>query len=233
MAESTAQTPPPVVPHAPTAVTSVGIVGGGKAGLQFTELFIGNPMVRLAFVVDRAHDAPAIVAARAAGVPTFTDLNSAIASATVDYIYEVTGSDAVVQLLTQALVGRPTSVITHDMAHILTVALKKQRADTARMVLQGIQEIKHNVSRSLDSMAALAESIQDSTNSMRVLSLNARIEAARAGQAGAGFGVVAQEMGRAADTVRDLTTRIEQFNETLRPVIAATDQLASTLEQLA
>ncbi|MBD1202580.1 MAG: hypothetical protein H9533_00465 [Rhodobacteraceae bacterium] len=53
---------------------------------------------------------------------------------------------------------------------------------------------------------------------LRILAINARIEAARAGQAGAGFAVVAGEVGRIANetttrasTVSDLTEELQKL----------------------
>ncbi len=55
--------------------------------------------------------------------------------------------------------------------------------------------------------------------STKILAINASIEAARAGAAGSGFAVVAREVGKVADTVRDLSTEL-------------TAQLAPLVEEL-
>jgi methyl-accepting chemotaxis protein len=232
MSAATTPQPPKTETLSQAAVTSVGIVGGGKAGQQLAELFLDTPLTRLAYVVDRAADAPGIRTARDANVPTFADLDAALATIAVDYIFEVTGSDTVVRHLRQALAERPTDLITHDMAQILTVALQKQRTAATQTLIKDVREIQEHVARSLSTVSSLAESIKESTSGMRILSLNARIEAARAGQVGKGFAVVAQRMEAAADTVRDLTVRIEQINEAMHPVIAASSRLEVFLEQL-
>ena len=218
--------------HPQAAATSVGIIGGGRAGLQIFALFEHSQMTRVAYMVDRNGNAPAIEAARAAGIPTFTDLDRAISSATVDYVFEVTGTDDLIEYLHQALADRPTHLVTHDMAYILINAFHDQRAATVETLANGIGEIKSHVTRSIDAISTLAENIKDTTGSMRILALNARIEAARAGNAGKGFAVVAEHMERAAETVRELTSRIEQINETIRPVLAASDRIETSLEHL-
>jgi hypothetical protein len=50
--------------------------------------------------------------------------------------------------------------------------------------------------------------MQDINRGIHLLSMNARIEAARAGDAGAGFGVVAQELTRLSSNMRDAATSV-------------------------
>jgi len=213
-------------------VTSVGIIGGGRGGQQLLALFRSSDRTHVAYIVDRNPAAPAVQEARSAGIATFTDIHSALNSVNVDYVMEATGSDAVIEDLRVALAGRATHLMTHDMAYIVINALHAERAATVELLAHGVHEIKDHVSRSLDAIATLAESIRATTDSMRILTLNARIEAARAGQAGKGFAVVAQQMEKSSDTVRDLTSRIEQINETIRPVLDASDRIEASLEHL-
>lgn len=54
---------------------------------------------------------------------------------------------------------------------------------------------------------------------LKLLALNARIEAARAAEHGAGFAVVAQEMKSLADTTREEADRIRSLMETLQTLL--------------
>lgn len=75
-------------------------------------------------------------------------------------------------------------------------------------------------SEALDSVTILSSSTRDISKALdlikgvamktRLLSLNARVEAARAGDAGRGFSVVAQEVGSLSDQTTETTDRIEK-----------------------
>ncbi len=91
-----------------------------------------------------------------------------------------------------------------------TEGIAKEVADAAReggsavqAAVQAIQTVFENT--------ALVEEIAGRT---RHLSLNAGIEAARAGQAGAGFAVVAEEIRKLADQSRQSAARISEISRT-------------------
>jgi len=81
-----------------------------------------------------------------------------------------------------------------------------------------------------DQVSALTRSrltqVAGVASSTKILALNASIEAARAGEAGASFAVVAREVGRVADTVRDLST---DLNAQLAPLVEELSALGATL----
>ncbi len=135
----------------------------------------------------------------------------------------------------------------------------KKTENTTSMVYSKMYEIKTQTKSSIDATKLITEKINiinDIAMQINILSLNATIEAVKAGSAGKGFGVVASEIGSLAevskkaaieiiDLVNETFAKVEVFgstiNETLPYVeesskmvkqiqISGEDQLNSTLE---
>jgi len=129
--------------------------------------------------------------------------------------------------------------ITQEMNRITTLLQNaveqnqksSQQTASASYSIQQLQSKMKNISEdmrtSLQAASAMKESmsdihdissiIMDISKRTKLLSLNARIEASRAGEAGLGFGVVADEIGQLSAQTESATSRIQQ-------VIAAGEQ---------
>lgn len=77
---------------------------------------------------------------------------------------------------------------------------------------QAIQEI----AKGLTEIEALFRNIKDIAAKTDLLALNASIEAARAGQAGKGFAIVADEVGRLSEKVQQAVNAVDSCCITLR-----------------
>ncbi len=206
------------------SIATIGIIGGGKIGLQLLELFSASQRAKVAYVADLNPEAPAMAAARRLKIATFTQLEAAL-ERPVDFILEVTGSGRVAESLAQRAGQGQCRVITHQMAYVLLTAISENN----RRVGVEIEGVKKEIGASLDSIAGLVESIEDAADQMNMLAINARVEAARIGAQGKGFAVVANEIGRASESVREITRQINQ----LRALIARTsDKIDRSLERL-
>ncbi len=119
----------------------------------------------------------------------------------------------------------------------------------------GIEQSSKNVSETSKSMEVIANKtsiIGDIASKTNILALNAAVEAARAGQFGKGFGVVAAEVGKLADNSKKAANEIDKLTnksfsiakksgellEKIAPEIKKTAQLVqeitnSSLEQKA
>lgn len=80
-----------------------------------------------------------------------------------------------------------------------------------------------NVLSSLKDIEKVSKAVQEVTESTKILGINASIEASRAGDAGRGFKVVAQEIGRLADNSKD-------HIDTIRDTVSTIDQLIKELD---
>ena len=167
--------------------------------------------------------AAAWLAAQREHIATYTDIQQALKSAPADFIVEVTGVPAVAETLRQALAGRPTQLMTHDMAYILLTVIDKARHATTERVRADVLSIQSEIVHSLSALAKAIASIKQTMSDLQYLAINARIEAAHAGEFGRGFDIVAQQMEKSAQAVRDMTNEMETVNANVRSVAERID----------
>ena len=84
-------------------------------------------------------------------------------------------------------------------------------------------------SKAVKEISILTDNILSITQQTNLLSLNASIEAARAGDAGRGFAVVASEIGNLAANSAETAVQIQEVSA---DVIQAVDELAATAEEM-
>lgn len=70
-------------------------------------------------------------------------------------------------------------------------------------------EVVKELFQTIDEIDHLIRSIRDIASKTDLLALNASIEAARAGQAGKGFAIVADEVGRLSEKVQQAVGSVE------------------------
>ena len=82
-----------------------------------------------------------------------------------------------------------------------------------------LEQLVGNISGTSNDIVEAVQHILGELRTLKLLALNARIEAARAAEHGAGFAVVAQEMKSLADTTREEADRIRSLMETLQTLL--------------
>lgn len=120
--------------------------------------------------------------------------------------------------------------ISHQ-AHT-SAEIARQATEEATTITEAMEQLTTSVDR-INSMSNLIRDIAAQTN---LLALNATIEAARAGAAGRGFAIVAQEVkGLAAQTEKatgDITQQISAIERTTSQAVGAIQAIATTIGKL-
>ena len=111
-------------------------------------------------------------------------------------------------------------------------AVAKENRKSAMESIEAMQERMRKTSRDvqkIEQVRKIAEEIGAIASQTRMLSLNAQIEAARAGDMGAGFAVVATEVGNLSNDIDASVTEINTING---QVLAAVGTLTEVLEEM-
>ncbi|MCL6477443.1 MAG: chemotaxis protein [Peptococcaceae bacterium] len=105
-------------------------------------------------------------------------------------------------------------------------AVSQEFAATVATLAQNAEEIKEKMTI-VDSILSLIREISDQTH---LLGLNAAIEAARAGDSGRGFNVVAEEIRKLASKTKD---SLKQINEEMKKVLESILAITESAQQIA
>ncbi len=210
-------------------IISIGIVGGGKGGGEILSFLAVIPSLKIQYVVDKNTNAHAFTAAKQFGITTSTNLKESVTSFDTDFIIEATGSSEVFSLI-QKFKSEKTEIISSHSAMFLFRLLDGSRRRINADVKGEIQEIRTGIMDDVKSANKFLASINDLTFVMNILSINAAIEAARSGEAGAGFAIVAEQIQGMAERARSMAESIKEITGSIAQLSEKIDTAIIKLE---
>lgn len=118
-----------------------------------------------------------------------------------------------------------------ERASTLETVAVSNKDNTQSVINEIMTNLKQAIedSKSVEQVNELTDEIVDISTKTNLLSLNASIEAARAGDAGRGFSVVASEIGSLAESSKEVASNIQTINATVIKSVAALKDGATEL----
>ncbi|MCP4138290.1 MAG: hypothetical protein GY754_45430 [bacterium] len=111
-----------------------------------------------------------------------------------------------------------------------------QKISSGEKSLKSTNEIMIKIEQSSDEMTNIMNMINDISDQINLLSLNAAIESARAGEAGRGFAVVADEISKLAEktatSIKDIETLIQANNSEISKGITSVKETNVLINQI-
>lgn len=138
---------------------------------------------------------------------------------------------AITGIARKAQEGAEAAGQINERADKLKEAAIRSRQQADEVYGQSEEKLRSAIeqSKSISQIKALSGAILEIAAQTNLLSLNASIEAARAGDAGRGFAVVAEEIRKLADTSRETVTEIQEVTES---VVGAVSKLVEGAESM-
>ncbi len=208
---------------------TLGIVGGGRGGNQILKYIAGIGSFKISYIVDVNPGAIAFESARKLGIIASTSMELTVKSNPVDFIIEATGSRTVYEQIS-AIVPDSTEILNSKSALLIFNMLDESRKMTNSRVKKDIEAIRSEIVAETERVNHFLQDINGITVGMKILAMNASVEAARSGVHGKGFGVVAEEIKSVSERTRSLAQNIEKINDSIVEMSARIDESLENLK---
>jgi len=187
---------------------------------------ISGPLRQIVGTLDTASDEVAL------GVEEISQSSESLAASTQEQaasLEEAASSAGLIAEMTRQNAANAQSANTRSLSAV-------ECASDSKPSMVRMSAAMDAIKASTDKTTAVVKSIAEIAFQTNLLALNAAVEAARAGAAGQGFAVVAEEVRslakRCADSARSTTDLIEDVRASTRNGVAVVDELAAMLDQI-
>jgi len=151
-------------------------------------------------------------------------------------------STAVAAATEQASVSVQTVAASAEELSSSITEISRQVSESTRVTSDAVREVKNtdqtvvSLSEAAGQIGGVVKLIQDIAEQTNLLALNATIEAARAGEAGKGFAVVASEVkslaSQTAKATEEISSKITAMQGVTSTAVNAIRGIGSTIEQI-
>lgn len=155
------------------------------------------------------------------------ETNTAIGEVTNELNQVVTQLTENIGSVTESL-GGITELNTTNHSQITSLA---SILDELKVLSDDINKAMDSINGSVSSFSKTTHDIDEIARQINILSINASIEAARAGDAGRGFAVVAQEVGKLAGHSQEAVKEAEKGNTLVFDDIYAVNNILKTVNE--
>ena len=205
---------------------NIVIIGGGKASLTLMDYFLSTEEIKVTGIADIKEDAPGIQRAKELKIPTTTRMEDLIRRSDTHTVIEITGNDkvrkAIVDMLRpdQEMISAKVAKLIFDMIE----AQRKRNAMSSEKLSLEFRELSRRLASASEKIQSLSKKINEVFLSMKILTMNAMIEASRAGDAGRSFGVVAEEMKKMVSSAEAAFEDIASASQEAKGMLENLDQ---------
>lgn len=238
----------------------IGIVGAGNGGTALLRALHGLAGMTIAVVVDPSSESPGVALAKEWGIPWETSIEN-MDKHRIEAVLEATGVQSVKEKL-DTLYGGSKNIIHSEAARIMMSVVDQHAiihhqlesqlktisratqvftgefgslSETVR-TLEGVGDsLTDSVRKSSEYIKKsdeLSKSVNQIAAQIKILGINANIEAARAGDAGRGFSVVASEVQKLSDSSTQFATEISEMLKNLSEELEAITIRVKTLNDV-